>query len=61
MWQTLELKVARHLESNDTFKLTKLDEVQNVIDESLSKLSEIQSNRYVKQLADQADDMSRRL
>ncbi len=50
LWNEQEFDVVRH-KDRDAYKLTGIDIVQGILDESLSKISDIQSNRYVKRLS----------
>lgn len=45
----------------DAYKLTGIDVIQTILDESLSKVSDIQSNRYVKRLAQSVEELQERL
>jgi hypothetical protein len=50
IWNQLEFRLVKHKDKSDTFKLTEVDVVQGVLDESLTTVSNILGNRYVKRL-----------
>lgn len=56
LWKTTDFEVIRH-KDKDAFKLTGIDKIQQLLDESLTAVSDIQSNRYVKRLASIADTL----
>lgn len=56
LWKITDFEVIRH-KDKDAFKLTGIDKIQLLLDESLTSVSDIQSNRYVKRLASIADNL----
>ena len=56
LWKVTDFEVIRH-KDKDAFKLTGIDKIQLLLDESLTAVSDIQSNRYVKRLASIADKL----
>lgn len=61
IWGSLEFRVARHKESKDTFKLTEVDIVQTALDESLTNVSNVLGNRYVKRIQARAEEWQQKL
>ena len=55
VWNQLEFKIAKHKERSDCFKLTDMEIVQTALDESLTAVSNILGNRYVKRLQGEAE------
>lgn len=56
LWKITDFEVIRH-KDKDAFKLTGIDKIQLLLDESLTSVSDIQSNRYVKRLSSIADNL----
>jgi len=50
LWNVQEFEVVKH-KDKEAYKLTGIDGIQTLLDESLSKVSDIQGNRYVKRLS----------
>lgn len=55
IWATTDFKLVRHKDRSDAFKLAEMDIVQNVLDESLTAVSNIIGSRYVKRLQVEAE------
>lgn len=51
----------KHKDRSDSFKLSEVDIVQNALDESLTAVSNILGNRYVKRLQSEAEGWQQRL
>jgi dynein heavy chain len=61
IWSQTDFRVAKHKDRADCFKLTELDVVQGVLDESLTAVSNIMGSRYVKRLQAEAEMWQQRL
>ena len=61
IWSQTDFRVAKHKDRADCFKLTELDVVQAVLDESLTAVSNIMGSRYVKRLQAEAEMWQQRL
>ena len=61
IWNDAELKTITHKDKSDVFKLTALDVIQGVLDESLTNISNIIGSRYVKRLQADAEEMQEKL
>ena len=59
-WKNAEFKLARH-KDKDAFKLTELDVIQGILDESFTNISNIIGSRYVKRLQNDAESWQQKL
>lgn len=46
-----EFDIVKHGRKDESFKLVSIDKITSVLDETLTRLSNIQGNRYVKRLS----------
>ena len=53
-WNQIEFDVVKH-KDKDAYKLQKIDQIVTVLDDSLSRVSDIQGNRYVKRLQEDVE------
>ena len=56
LWAETEFNVIKHKEKADVFKLTELDKIQSILDESLTNISNIIGSRYVKRVYQEAEE-----
>ena len=56
-----EFKVEKHGDKDERYKICEFASIQTMIDESLAKVSEIQSNRYVKRLSAEVEKLQEEL
>jgi dynein heavy chain len=56
-----DFKVVKHKDRSDSFKLSEMDLVQTVLDESLTNISNIMGSRYVKRLQVEAESWQQKL
>ncbi len=61
VWAGKDFKLARHKDRNDAWKLVELEDVQTALDESLTNISNILGNRYVKRLQAEAEAWQQKL
>ena len=54
-WIQTDFKVVNHKQRSDAFKLTELEVVVGLLDESLTTVSNILGSRYVKRLLSEAE------
>lgn len=54
-WNNTEFTVIKHKDQTNVFKLKDWDSIINIIDESLSCISDIQGSRYVKRLQQEVE------
>jgi hypothetical protein len=50
VWGVTDFKLVKHKDKLDCFKLSEMDVVQAILDESLTNISNIMGSRYVKRL-----------
>ena len=51
----------KHGKKEESFKLEKIDNITAVLDETLTRLSNIQGNRYVKRLSKEVSSLHNQL
>jgi dynein heavy chain, axonemal len=61
VWAVTDFKVVKHKDRMDSYKLSEMDVVQSVLDESLTNISNIMGSRYVKRLQSEAESWQQKL
>ena len=61
VWAATDFKVIAHGNGKDTYKLTEIDAITTILDESLSQTSDIQGSRFVKRLQAEVEELHEEL